>query len=169
MSYWKTLEQMKNETPEERRLREKLRMEREQEIEEQMKKERETAINTLKDLLPSFLNMQENAHDQKDRLTYICATGAIFYLDSVEAFTDTIPTYEIANLALFFRQLPDNINIDNMFKLKSLCSSSHSVDIRNYRVHPDFYCTNYSIGDLIGMGIRILDAPEKMKEYTPFQ
>ena len=135
---------------------------------EEMKK-RESAVSSLKDLMPFYNDLQQKAHDDKDRLTYIFATGAIFFFDNINVITEEMAVNKIEEITDFFNQSKDQITEDNLLRLKQLCYSHHKANISTYRVHPDVECTNYTIGDLIGMGIRLINYPDKMREYKLFK
>ena len=135
---------------------------------EEMKR-RESAFSSLNDLMPFYNDLQQKAHDDKDRLTYIYATGAIFFFDNFNAITEEMEVYKIEELTDFFNLSKDQITEDNLLRLKQLCYYHHKANIRAFRVHPDVECTNYTIGDLIGMGIRLINYPDKMVEYKLFK
>ena len=133
------------------------------------KKRRESAVSSLKDLLPFYSDLQQKAYIDKDRLAYIYATGALFFFDNFNVITEEMEVYEIEMITNFFNQSKDQITEDNLLRLKQLCYYHHKADIRTFRVHPNVECTNYTIGDLIGMGIRLINYPDKMSEYNLFK
>ena len=129
---------------------------------------RESVLSSLKELMTSYVNLQQQSYVAKDKLMYICATGAIFLLDALDVATIQMETYELEEPLVFVKQLQDNVNAENLRKLQQLCDR-YAKNVCDFRKHPDVECHNYTIGDLIGMGIRLLNHPEQMEDFRLFK
>ena len=149
MSYWKTIKEQTEETPEARRLREKKAMEREQELQKAEEARKYAVVSNLKNLTSSFVGLQDKAHEEKDRGKYICSTGAICFLDNLDSITGNLQINELEDILDFFNELKENENYENLSRLKQLCGKfNHIISQREYRVHQDIECSNNTIGVL---------------------
>ena len=173
MAFWKTINQIKNtrlkETPEESRAREIERLKCEQERQRAEEEQRASALSSLKSLEPNYLELQQKAHDEKDKIMYSYSTGALFFFDNVEALTSEMKLYEIDSVIDFFNELLTGADVEKMHKLMELCNHFSKVNLRQYRVHPDVDFTNYTISDVIGIGIRMLQDSDYNDVYNIFK
>ena len=127
-------------------------------------------IEMIESTLSSCEELRDKAFEQKDPLLYIYATGLLFLIKNIDALPSDIDDYnELSRLILDGTVSGSKaVDIDSLTKMGDLCRRAKKVDlfdIPGRENHPIILNgKNFSIRDLIGLAIKIIQNQKEIEE-----
>lgn len=123
-------------------------------------KERVSAIKTQ---ASSIRTVQGIAYEKKDSLSYAYATGLLFLINNCDISTDEVILTDIEDLVVL--KPVEKIDEDVLHRIKKVCYKLNH-DVFDIDASSELIEKNFSIGDLLGLGVWMLS--EETKQSADF-